>query len=195
MFRIKIAIFFFIVVNLNLSAQDELKLIKEKSLTQIVENTTFHFRLEKTGQVLDVWSDDFRTFHSHITSYYWTINKKGKIKKYYKTVKEFNNTEAKQIYNLINNFSINTLSPDENLEIGITDEEVYSFNITKKGIKNSLKFSDIDHQKDVEQFKLIKSFLNQLNEIVNWKENYFNLAKLLPVGEYYNGSMFKLIRK
>ena len=188
----------FILLLYFLFSQENSPIIKEKKLNLKEYNKTFHLRIEKSGQILDLWSNDTINFQSQITSFYWTIKKNGEIKNYYKKIEKIEDQKTDSIYNLLEEYNFLNLESEEKLadwKIGITDEELYivNFSHNKKHLKR--QYSDVDNQPNTVDNERIKDFFNQLSKIVDWDKNLNILRKGLPTGEYYNHSMFKLIKK
>src|SRR5690606_30400719 len=189
-------IFFFLFSSF-LFSQENGSIIKEKKLNLKEYNQSFHLRIEKSGQIFDLWSDDTINFQSQLTSFYWTIKKNGEVKNYYKRIKKIDEQKTDAIYRLVKEYNFLNLKSEEELEdwkIGIFDESLYVVNYFYNGKLLRKQYSDIENQPNTENNKIIKDFFHSLYIILDWDKNRNTLIESLPPGEYYNNSMFKLIK-
>lgn len=189
-------IFFFLFSSF-LFSQENGSIIKEKKLNLKEYNQSFHLRIEKSGQIFDLWSDDSINFQSQLTSFYWTIKKNGEVKNYYKKIKKIDEQKTDAIYRLVKEYNFLKLKSEEELEdwkIGISDESLYVINYFNNGKLLRKQYSDIENQSNTENNKIIKDFFHSLDIILDWDKNRNTLIESLPPGEYYDNSMFKLIK-
>lgn len=189
-------IFFFLFSSF-LFSQENGSIIKEKKLNLKEYNQSFHLRIEKSGQIFDLWSDDTINFQSQLTSFYWTIKKNGEVKNYYKKIKKIDEQKTDAIYRLVKEYNFLKLKSEEELEdwkIGISDESLYVINYFHNGKLLRKQYSDIENQSNTENNKIIKDFFHSLDIILDWDKNRNTLIESLPPGEYYDDSMFKLIK-
>ena len=189
-------IFFFLFSSF-LFSQENGSIIKEKKLNLKEYNQSFHLRIEKSGQIFDLWSDDTINFQSQLTSFYWTIKKNGEVKNYYKKIKKIDEQKTDAIYRLVKEYNFLKLKSEEELEdwkIGISDESLYVINYFYNGKLLRKQYSDIENQPNTENNKIIKDFFHSLDIILDWDKNRNTLIESLPPGEYYDNSMFKLIK-
>ena len=165
--------------------------IKDLSLSRLDTSTsTFHFRVWKTNQVLDVWQNSNSSYSALLTSWVTerTPTKETPTDRTLVDRKIFNKDTVKNILNFVTTSEINKL-PTDNLILGwkqgfdgltyiieFATATTYSFKTywTPKAQDTSLQ-----------EAKFLDTFVDNIFEIANGKATWNNFEKSIPY-ECYN---------
>ena len=152
----------------------------------LTDTNEFYFRLFDANIVIEIWTNNYKTFYCTLTNYAYKISK-NKPDKLFLTKTNIDANKAKQAYSLIIADSIIPIltSPNVYLTNKSFDVGTYSFEFSNKNAYSSKFFYKEDKTDTASIFqKQIKSFVERLYLCLGLSEILQRFSKSLPYGIY-----------